>query len=375
MDTISSPVDALADRIAETAALLDVATHRLLTDLRRFDDHAGWARQGALSCAHWLSWRCGIALGAAREKLRVAHTLARLPLIDEALARGEISFSKVRAMTRIATAENEGNLLELARHSTAAQLERMCHLYRRIQPRDPAKPAERYLHVRDTDDGMVRIEIQLAPDEAARILKACDAAAETRIDGLLAMAEATLRGDHPDRPPVEVLVHVDAATLVGEEEQIGISAEMCRRLRCDAGIVPILNGADGTPLDVGRKRRTLPAALRRAVIARDRGCRFPGCTNRRFVDGHHLRHWADGGETSLANMILLCSRHHTLVHEGGFRAVVDGDRLRFFDPAGAELPNTQQPFPIRSLPSVAYTRAPGWDGNPVDYDAAVACLA
>jgi hypothetical protein len=71
---------------------------------------------------------------------------------------------------------------------------------------------------------------------------------------------------------------------------------------------------------------------------------------------------------------LLCSRHHTLIHEGGFRAIVDGDRLRFFDPAGAELPNTQQPFPIGSLPSVAYTPAPGWDGNPVDYDAAVACL-
>ena len=161
---------------------------------------------------------------------------------------------------------------------------------------------------------------------------------------------------------------------MGEEEQTAISAETSRRLLCDAGIVPILNGADGTPLDVGRKRRTLPAALRRAVIARDRGCRFPGCTNRRFVDGHHLRHWSDGGETSLANTILLCSRHHTLVHEGGFRAVSDGDTLRFFDPAGAELPNAGQPVPIGSLPSVAYTPAPGWDGDPVDYDAAVACL-
>ena len=98
-------------------------------------------------------------------------------------------------MTRIATADNEANLLELARHSTAAQLEKMCNLYRRIQPRDPAKPPERYLYVRDTDDGRVRIEIQLPPDEAARLLKACDAAADSRVDGLLAMAEATLRGD------------------------------------------------------------------------------------------------------------------------------------------------------------------------------------
>ena len=174
------------------------------------------------------------------------------------------------------------------------------------------------------------------------------------------------------RPPFAATIPI---ARVGEEEQTAISAETSRRLLCDAGIVPILNGADGTPLDVGRKRRTLPAALRRAMIARDRGCRFPGCTNRRFVNGHHLRHWADGGETSLANTILLCSRHHPLVHEGGFRAVVEDDRLRFFDPAGAELPNAGQPVPIGSLPSVAYTPAPGWDGDPVDYDAAVACLA
>ena len=122
----------------------------------------------------------------------------------------------------------------------------MCNLYRRIQPRDPAKSPERYLHVRDTDDGMVRIEIQLAPDEAARLLKACDAAADSRVDGLLAMAEATFRGDHPDRPPVEVLVDIDAATLVGEEEQTGISAGSSRRLLCDAGIVPVLTDAEGT---------------------------------------------------------------------------------------------------------------------------------
>src|SRR5262249_2221071 len=262
----------------ETAAMLDAATHRLLTDLRRFDEQEGWARQGALSCAHWLGWRCGIELGAAREKLRVAHALARLPLLDAALRDGQLSFSKARAMTRIATPDNEANLLEMARHATAAQLEKICRLYRQIQPRDPAADeARRYLRVRDTDDGMVRIEIQLRPDEATRVLKACDVSAETRLDGLVAMAEATLRGDHPDRPPVEVLVHVDAATLTGRDEQAGISAETARRLLCDAGIVPVLDGedVDGTPLDVGRKTRSVPTALRRALVARDVGCRFP----------------------------------------------------------------------------------------------------
>ena len=118
----SDDLDRLADRIAATAAMLDAGTHRLLVDLRRFDREGGWARQGALSCAHWLSWRCGIALGAGREKVRVAHALAELPLIDDALRLGQLSYSKIRALTRVATADNEQSLVEIARHSTAAQL-------------------------------------------------------------------------------------------------------------------------------------------------------------------------------------------------------------------------------------------------------------
>ena len=370
----ANEIDALADRIAETATQLDAATHRLLTDIRIFDQQEGWGRQGALSCAHWLGWRCGIALGAAREKVRVAHALGGLPLIDDALRLAQISFSKVRAMTRIATPENEAQLVELARHSTAAQLERICRLTRGTQPRDPAHAAERYLRVRDTEDGMVRIEIQLRPDEAARLLKVCDVSAGTRIDGLVTMAEATLRGDQPERPPVEVLVHIDAATLVGQEERAGISAETARRLLCDSGIVPVLTDAQGTPLDVGRKSRSIPTALRRALAVRDRGCRFPGCTHTRYVDAHHVRHWVAGGETSLANTLLLCGHHHTLVHEGGFRVVVDGTRTRFLDPAGVELPEIGVPHLVGMRPYEIGTPSPGWDGQRVDYDAAVASL-
>ncbi len=128
-------IDALADDIALAAATIDAATHRLLTMIREFDRAGGWAQQGALSCAHWLSWRVGLGLGPAREKLRVAHRLAELPLLDEAFRRGELSYSKLRAMTRVATADNENALLDLARNSTAAQLERICRYYR--QARQP----------------------------------------------------------------------------------------------------------------------------------------------------------------------------------------------------------------------------------------------
>src|SRR5215467_521802 len=100
-------IQSLADRIAETAAMLDAGTHRLLADIRHFDADELWAAQGATSCAHWLNWRCGIALGAAREKVRVARALAILPLSDDALRQGQVSYSKVRAMTRGATPDNE----------------------------------------------------------------------------------------------------------------------------------------------------------------------------------------------------------------------------------------------------------------------------
>ena len=351
---------------------------RLLTDVRRFDDERGWARHGALSCAHWLSWRCGIELGAGREKVRVAHALAALPVLDEAFRCGQVSYSKVRAITRVATAESEVKLVDMARHATAAQLEKICRRYAQCRPRPEGTPEpERWVRTHETSQGMVRIDMQLRPEEAARLLQAIDASAGsagTRPDGIAAMAEGILRGDRPDRPPVELLVHIDAATLTGHHADAGIPAETARRLLCDAGVVPILEDAAGTPLDVGRKTRTFSPALRRALIARDGGCRFPGCTNRRFVDGHHIRHWADGGETSLENAISLCTRHHFLIHEGGFTMTRDDRGAKFFPPAGAVIaPAGLPPGRAPALPVVA-APAPGWDGDPVDFGAAIECL-
>jgi len=370
----------LAERIAGTAAAMDAACHRLLTDLRRFDAQGGWARQGALSAAHWLNWRCGISLGAAREKVRVAHALAKLPLIDAALAHGQVSYSKVRALTRVATAANEELLLEMAGHMTASQLERTCRLIIQMSP--PAAPADappaRWVRVRDTHDGMVRLEARLRPEEAERVLRACDASAESRPDGLVAMADAALRGDQPDRPPVEILVEIDAATLAGRTAESGIPAETARRLLCDAGVVPVLlDGRDGagTALDVGRRMRSLPAALRRALHLRDGGCRFPGCAHRRHVDGHHIQHWAHGGETSLANTLLLCSVHHTAVHEGGFRVEGTGASTRFFAPDGAELTATTRPVLASPLPATEpHPTWHGWDGDRVDWDGVASAL-
>lgn len=141
------------------------------------------------------------------------------------------------------------------------------------------------------------------------------------------------------------------------------SPETSRRLSCDAGLVRITHGPNGSVLDVGRRTRTIPPALRRALEVRDRGCRFPGC-GLRLCDAHHVRHWADGGETSLTNTLLLCAYHHTLVHEGGWRVLWDREgRPVFVDPRGGthydarphapELPER----PVRAL--VAEHRARG----------------
>src|SRR6056297_1842901 len=135
----------LEDEITELAAHLNAATYRLLTLVREFDERHGWSGAGMKSCAHWLNWKCGIALGAAREKVRVAHALGDLPQTSGALRAGRISFSKVRAMTRVATPQNEEYLLRIADHGTAAHVERLVRNYRKVK-RSEALKRDNQLH-------------------------------------------------------------------------------------------------------------------------------------------------------------------------------------------------------------------------------------
>jgi hypothetical protein len=395
----SIDIDALGDDIAVTAAHIDAATHRLLTLIREFDRAGGWHRQGALSCAHWLSWRVGLGLGPAREKVRVAHRLAELPVLDEAFRRGEVSYSKLRAMTRVASAANEAALLDLARNSTAAQLERICRFYRQAHSPDRTDPRSeddrRWVMARPTDDGMVAIQIRLHPEEAARLMRALEVGADSGslADGAVALADSALAGardaETTIRPPVEIVVHIAATTLEGQTELgDGLSPDTCRRLLCDAGIVPLAEDSAGKTIDVGRKTRTIPAALRRALEARDRTCRYPGCSHRRLLDAHHAQHWIDGGETKLSGVCLVCRRHHRLLHEHRYSVEMRDGEPVFLDPDGCEIPAAPVRPPLRDdafdwlrtaiqrrgVEISAETSGPGWDGWPVDYDACVAAI-
>jgi hypothetical protein len=429
---LPADADRLGDEIALLSAHLDAATHRLLTLIREFDAGSGWYTHGALSCAAWLSWRIGLDLCAAREKVRVARALGALPRIDGAFRRGQVSYSKVRALTRVATAENEGALLEMARSATASQLERICRGYRRalngILGKVPCDDeSERWVRDRSTEGGMIRIEAQLPPEEAAVVLKAIERArelawraertsAETsptppdasarrderrklgRADALVALAEDYLASSAPaGGPPVEVVVHVEADALARAasaeagtlDDGTSLPPATVERLACDAAVVTIVEDRRGVPLDVGRRRRTIPAALRRALRLRDRGCVYPGCENRR-VDGHHVTAWSRGGPTNLGNLASLCRRHHRYVHELGFRIEPREDgRFAFFAPAGWEVKPSWTPPPVAGdavamliehnsaagLAIDVWTSLPRWDGTPPDYDHIVHTIA
>jgi hypothetical protein len=143
-------------------------------------------------------------------------------------------------------------------------------------------------------------------------------------------------------------VHTDMETLkaegAGAESEIDsdgiVCSETTRRIACDSAVVQWLDQHDGQPLSAGRKSRTVPAALRRALQRRDGGCRFPGCTASHFVDAHHIRHWADGGDTCMENLVLLCTRHHHLVHEGGFGLEkLSCGTIQFTNPQGVLIPD------------------------------------
>jgi len=334
----------LGQEISELCGHIYAATYHLLELIREFDEQQFWAEHGFQSCAHWLNFHCGFGMNAARERLRIAHALAGLPKISEKFSEGAISFSKVRAITRVADDRNEDYLLMVATHGTAHHVERLVAQYRRAKKLQDAQFAND-LHLKREvtyyydHDGCLVMKARIPADQGELIIKALemamdDVTAETpeerepiaarRADALCEIAEIYMNnsensGSTADR--YQVVVHVKGGSSTGDphlENGPHVSAVTSRRIACDCSKTVIREDEDGEPLSIGRRSRTIPPPMRRALKARDGGCRFPGCTNHKFVDGHHIHHWADGGETNLDNLVLLCRFHHHLVHEGGF---------------------------------------------------------
>ena len=383
-------LERLGDEIAELSAHLNAASARFLALIGEFDERRGWGNgSGFSSCAHWLTWRVGLAPVAAREHVRVARALGSLPSIAGAFASGEISYSKVRALTRIARPETEERLLKVARVGTASHVERIVRGWRKVdriaEARDTArKHSSRSLRVYRDDDGMVVVRGRLTPEMGAVVMKALDAARETlyrqpletrvetdpptaeqqEADALVLLAESALHqgldpGTAGER--YQVVVHVDVPLLADPdapgqsalEDGDHVPAGTSHRLACDASRVVMQHAADGRVMEVAARTRTIPPALRRALHHRDPGCRFPGCAVR-FGQGHHIRHWAEGGPTTLSNLALLCRRHHRAVHEDGYTVERKADgELEFRRPDGRVLPDVPAPPPVREDPVAA----------------------
>jgi len=370
--------EVLGKEITELFGYITAATYDLLVKIREFDKDKLWHLEGICSCAHWLNWKCGISMNAAREKVRVANALGGLPMISEAFSKGQISYSKARAMTRVATPENEEFLMKIANHGTAYHVETVVRGYRRAKQLNEVESANQQFNSRSfdyhyDDDGSLVFNGRLPAEVGAMLIKALgnavdradagqDVSAETRpplatrrADALADMAESYLENGNESSSSADryqVMVHVSAETLESDvsaetsetetahiEQGPHVSAETSRRICCDASITRLVEDKNGEPLSSGRKSRVIPPPMRRALKARDKICRFPGCTHQHFIDGHHIKHWSDGGETCLDNLVQLCRHHHRLVHEGGFSCEKGNDgQIVFRNQQGKPIP-------------------------------------
>ena len=431
-------VRAVESELVELAGQLAAATCRFLQLLAEFDTREGWAGPGLRSCAHWLNWRVGLSLRTAREHLRVAHALAHLPLVTAAFAAGRVSYAKVRALTRIATPHTEEGLLSIALHGTASHVESVVAAARAgLDPRPAA--ARRGMQWSRASDGSLVVRLRLPAEQGAQLvaavealvaedatslrpttalpdeptnsgpgqprpgsaagrdrpgggsaeppLREADPLAARRLDALLHL----VAGRQALRPPT-VVVHVRADEEASSEpagrptawieDGPAINPVVAERLTCAAAVQALVVDRRGNPLYLGRRRRTVSRGQMRALRVRDRDrCVFPGCTNTRHLQAHHVRWWRHGGPTDLDNLALLCTFHHTLVHDHGYRLVPDrhGGFMALRPDAGTPIP--QAGAPTHGHPDVLRvagiddrTITPRWGGERLDRHLVLAWL-
>ncbi len=376
MDTLEHLSDAqMADEITTWAGRVAAGEAHLLALIAEFDRREAWANVGVLSCAHWLSWRLGLGLKAAYERVRVARALTHLPATMTALTEGRLSWCQVRAITRVATSADEQTYVDAARHATGAQLEKLVRGVRRVQKiaEDEADPQAAAHNMRTRvsydADGMLVVSMRLPAEEGAVVLAALEQARadldrRRRVDVDTVDAHSSAE-DSPTEPGAsapatltEAILHIMRGSLAATAQRQP-DLDRRERFRLVAQVDPLsgwgrlvdgellppiaLTGAAGalptrghlrplqagdlTAADLGRSARLPNRALRELLTTVDsERCRFPSCTRRRRLHAHHVQHWSAGGVTDLRNLVLLCARHHTLTHLHGFRLSLKPDR-------------------------------------------------
>jgi hypothetical protein len=355
-DLCALPSSSLGDdlkALSRMGSRIDAESSRRL---HHFDKNQGYAPSGALTAQAWLRWQCNLTSATASEHVQVSRQMTSLPQTEAAFSQGEISFRHAALIARSASqlgekfdTQAETILVNAAKELDPWRLRRATLFLRHhLEPDGVLADANeaherRFLYLSQTYDGIFRLDGQLDADGGAALQTVLDAlmgppaaddhrtAPQRRADAMADLARRQLDGGK--LPEVggqkpHLMVTVDMATLAKApgspaaelEWAQPIPAETARRIACDCSITPILRGAESHQVEAGRTRQAISPAKKRALAARDKGCRFQGCDRPpAWTDGHHIIHWADGGSDELANLVLLCRRHHYRFHEEGWR--------------------------------------------------------
>jgi uncharacterized protein DUF222/HNH endonuclease len=373
--------DGLAGRICAAAADAARCQYRLLELLGEFDAIGAiryWTDFKSL--AHWLSWACSMTPGVAREHVRVAKALRKMPTVAGLFRQGRLSYSKVREVTRVVDVVDEQRLAELALTATAAQLARMISGFCSADGLRIGQQTKRRVGWHERPDGMIDFRARLPKDEAAALIAALEAARDqfgpppatpdpcseqpesspgvgtySNADALRDVARGFLQTAPEDRSGEDrtlVVVHVSGENL-RRDVPAGTSAPAqpaeatchidgvgpiepgtAQKHACDSPVLGAVVDKHDNVLALGRSRRLVSKPQRRALMIRDTMCQYPGCHQTRHLKAHHVIPWIAGGRTDLDNLILLCQWHHTAVHEGGVTITRDGGRWVFNKPDG-----------------------------------------
>jgi len=331
----------------------------LLELLVRFDDEEGWKCNGSKHCAAWMNAEIGISIQIGWEYLRVGRKLRTLTTLRALFRVGKVSWSKVRLISRVADETNERILCHAALDASVSDIKTLCEGYRWNEDDSDVDTENekamqqwlsRSLTWKEASNGNTKIQITLPPEMAQAFLNSVeqslnqldtesDGVSQRRADAAVLMAEKSLQSEEREIATADryqVVVSVDADELKNTEVPVDnhsrshipkkrstvqntgpIAKETARRIACDCSI-SVNHTSNGQPINIGRKSRVWPSAMARAIKDRDQICVWPGCIQSRHLHIHHIKHWADGGETSVNNGACLCSHHHTLVHEGGY---------------------------------------------------------
>lgn len=357
--------DKFEEALDREVAVREAASYRMLALVGAELEGGVWERDGATSMSGWLCARYGMTSSAAHEWVRMAKALLELPAITQAYSEGRLTWDRLRPLTYFATPETDSAWAEQAPEMSAGRLwlEKMRQETLRKRQAQSDHEMRRLWMAWDESKRWLELSGSLPGEQGAAVEAALrKRAKEIALDegpvddpGAARLADALtelVTAEGSGTAHATLVVHADAEVVAAApatgkirmaetESGIRLAEEAVRRMACEANVEWVLE-TDGRPVGVGRKTRSVPPHVSRLLRHRDRGCRFPGCGNARWLKAHHIWHWGNGGPTDVGNLVLLCHGHHRMLHEGGWSLRGDpSGKLRFHDPTGQARPRSR----------------------------------